>query len=201
MLADLRRAATATEAVAIAAAAAHGTPRFCDVHCVAALLAPTTLADEHTRFVRFVQDKFGILVDAFSGATLDLMTQSATLQYKTESERQELLGATAGAGTDFDDVADAVLERQRKGSAVAEIRTGGIDGSRLLQDLLHTGAGWEQGCFAGQPCALVLGPAASGKTMLLTYILKNRAGLKIGVIVNVIAAVKNVDALTMRKVI
>ena len=141
--------------------------RCCAAHCTAALLAPAALATEHTRYVRFVQDRYGVLVDAFSGAALDLMTQSATLQYKTETERRELLGATAGAGTDFEDVADAVLERQRKGSAVAEIRSGGVDGSRLLQDVLHAGVGWEQGCYTGQPCALVLGPAASGKTTLL----------------------------------
>ena len=141
--------------------------RCCAAHCTAALLAPAALATEHTRYARFVQDRYGVLVDAFSGATLDLMTQSATLQYKTETERRELLGATAGADMDFEHVADAVLERQRKGSAVAEIRTGGIDGSQLLQDLLHAGVGWEQGCYTGQPCALVLGPAASGKTTML----------------------------------
>ena len=27
--------------------------------------------------------------------------------------------------------------------------------------------GWARGCYAGQPCVVVLGPAASGKTTLL----------------------------------
>ena len=121
------------------------------------------LANEHTRYVRFVQDRYGVLLDAFSGAKLDLMTQSATLQYKTGTERVELLGATPGAGTDFEDVADAVLERQRKGSAVAEIRSGGVDGSRLLQDLLHAGEGWEQGCYTASRARSCSGPRRAAR--------------------------------------
>ena len=41
--------------------------RCCAAHCTAALLVPAALATEHTRYARFVQDRYGVPVDAFSG--------------------------------------------------------------------------------------------------------------------------------------
>ncbi|MEC7140241.1 MAG: NACHT domain-containing protein, partial [Pseudomonadota bacterium] len=146
-------------------AAAHAGTFMCEGHHAPALLTQEAMESEHTRFVRHLVETLGKHVDAFSGVTMDLETQTVTLQYKQGSERDALLGSADRK--DFDAVGDNILDRQRKGSMVAEIRRNAVDGSCLLDDVIAAGGGWTKGCYTGQTCALVLGPAASGKTTLL----------------------------------
>ena len=138
---------------------------LCEAHHAPALLTPAGLAREHTRYVRHLLEVLGNCMDAFTGAMLDLKKQTATVQYKVGSERDALLNSTER--TDFEDVDANILQRQRRGSMVQEIRSGAIDGSHMLDDVTGMGSGWNQGCYTGQRCVLVLGPAASGKTTLL----------------------------------
>ena len=50
---------------------------------------------------------------------------------------------------------------------MAELHSGGVDASELLNDISAQPIVWESGNFGSQPCALVVGPAASGKTTLM----------------------------------
>ena len=147
------------------ASAVGTTSSLCEAHHAPALLTPAGHAAEHTRFVRHVQDKLGTHLDAFSGTIMDLRAQMATIQYKEDAERQALL--VDADPKDFEVVDADVLERQRKGSTVAEIRRGAVDASQLLDDVMAPSPEWAQGCYATQPCVVVLGPAAQRKTTLL----------------------------------
>ena len=61
---------------------------LCEAHHAPALLTPSAQDAESIRFVRYVQDKLGKLVDAFSGIAVDLRSQTATIQFKKDAERQ-----------------------------------------------------------------------------------------------------------------
>ena len=130
----------------------------------AVTLLPSAYIDsEHKRFSDGLREQYSTFIDAFSGETLDLKTQTATVQYQTGEKRSSVLRE----GNDFEDVGAAAHERQRRGSAVAELHSGGVDASKLLNDVSAQPIVWESGNFGSQPCALVVGPAASGKTTLM----------------------------------
>ena len=104
-------------------------------------------------------------VDAFSGVTMDLETQTVTLQYKQGSERDALLGSadrrTLTLSATIFSTASAKAQWLPRFGATLSMVPG------LLDDVIAAGDGWTKGCYTGQTCALVLGPAASGKTTLL----------------------------------
>ena len=90
-----------------------------------------------------------MFVDAFSGETLDLKTQTATVQYKSGARRTSVLQNAK----DFERVDAAAQKRQRRGSTRAEFRVGAVDASELLRAVLAEPAAGHSG---GKTCALVI---------------------------------------------
>jgi tetratricopeptide (TPR) repeat protein len=120
-------------------------------HAVA-LLPPASIDSEHKRFSAGLRERYSTFIDAFSGDTLDLKTQTATVQYQRGDKRASMLREFK----DYDDV-----------GAATHGQPFGIDASELLKYILAEPVVWESGNFGSQPCALVVGPAASGKTTLM----------------------------------